>query len=365
MTASAIDGVRVPGPSGRAGRLARLGLLVALMATVSVSCTTDQSPGDFYAGKTIRVVNGFPAGGPAQAAVDLFFKYFPRHVPGNPTVVSENMPGAGTLRAANYLFNAAPRDGTVMGLVSANAMLAPLWQMAGADYDPREVNWLGSPQKRPTAIAFFRTDAPARTFEEARQTELAVGSSGAGASTSVYARLLNAMAGTRFRLVLGYEGNPRIMLAIEQGEVHGQLGYSWGSLKALNGHLLDQDIVHVLAQLSVVPDEELTAMGVPMVLDFVDDPDHRRILTYIFGLEEMSRPYSVPPGVPEDRVAALRQALVDTYNDPEFRAEWAATQADPLALTTGEAMTQFILDAYSLPPDRIAETSALIKGEQE
>ncbi len=363
MQRPAMEGMRTPNGLGVAARYARVGVSAAVLTVAVVLPTSAQNPEEFFAGKTITMINGFPAGGPAQAAVDLFFKYFPRHVPGNPTVVTENMPGAGTLRAANYLFNAAPKDGTVMGLVSANALLAPLWRMPGAEYDSREVNWLGSPQKRPTAIAFFRTDAPAGTFEEAQQVEMAVGSTGAGAVTAVYTRLLNAMAGTRFRLVLGYEGNPRIMLAIEQGEVHGLLGYSWGSLKARNANLLDDDIVRVLAQLSVVPDVELTAMGVPMALDFVDDPDQREILTYIFGLEEMSRPYSVPPGVPGDRVAALRQALVDTYNDSEFQAEWVATQADPLALTTGEAMTQFILDAYSLPEERIVETSALIRGE--
>lgn len=338
-------------------------LTAILLSAVSPPSAIADEVEDFYRGKTITLVSGFVAGGPAQASIDVFLRHLQKHIPGNPTIITDNMPGAGTLRAANYVFNAAPKDGTVIVLVSANALLAPLWQEEGAEFDPRTVGWLGSPTRRPTAIAFFRTDAPAQSFEQAREVELSVGSTGAGAATSVYARLLNAMAGTKFKLVLGYDGSPRVLLAIEQGEVDGQLGYSWGSLKSSQPHLIEDGIVQVLAQLSVVPDPELTEMGVPMVLDFVDEPDHKRILSLIFGLEEMQRPYAVPAGVPEERLAALRKALADTTSDPEYIAEVAAVQPDPIFLTSGEQMAAFIEDAYSLPEDQVQSTIALMRAE--
>lgn len=345
------------------GRWLRTGLAAGALSFAMVVPALADEVADFYRGKTMTLVSGFVAGGPAQASIDVFLKHLQKHIPGNPTIVTDNMPGAGTLRAANYVFNAAPKDGTVFVLVSANALLAPLWEEEGAQFDPRTVNWLGSPTRRPTAIAFFRQDSGAETFEDAREMELSVGSTGAGAATSIYARLLNAMAGTKFNLVLGYDGNPRVMLAIEQGEVDGQLGYSWGSLKQGQPHLINDNIIRVLAQLSVVPDPELTAQGVPMVLDFVEDPDHKRILSLIFGLEEMQRPYAAPPGVPEERIAALQKAFVDTANDPEYMAEVAAVQPDPIFLTTGEEMAAFIAGAYELPADQVQETIRVMRGE--
>lgn len=318
---------------------------------------------DFYAGKTVTLITGFPPGGPAQASLDVFVEHLQNHIPGNPQVVAQNMPGAGTLRAANYVFNAADKDGTVIGLFSANILLAHLWKQSGVEFDPREVNWLGSPTRRPTAIALFRTDAPAKTFEEAMQVETNIGSSGAGASSSVYARLLNATAGTKFNLVLGYEGNPRILLALEQGEIHGQLGYSWASVKQRQGHLLESGAWHVIAQLAIVPDPELTEMGVPMAIDYVDDPMDKRIMRLVFGVEEMSRPYALPPGVPANRVAALRQAVTDTVNDPAYIADVQAKLPDPVFLTTGAEIDAFIADAYGLPQEVIDNAIRIMSGD--
>ena len=336
--------------------------LTALSLTFGVAADADEVS-DFYAGKTVTLINGFPPGGLAQASVDVFVKHLQNHIPGNPQVISENMPGAGTLRAANYVFNAADKDGTVIGLFSANILLAHLWQQTGVEFDPREVNWLGSPTRRPTAIALFRTDAPAKTFEEAMEVDTNIGSSGAGASTSVYARLLNSTVGTKFNLVLGYQGNPRILLALEQGEVHGLLGYSWASVKRRQGHLLDNGTLHVIAQLAIVPDPELTEMGVPLAIDYVEDEMDKRIMRLVFGVEEMSRPYALPPGVPEERVAALQQAVSDTVNDPAYIADVKANLPDPIFLSTGQEIADFIASAYDLPEAVIANAIQVMKGE--
>lgn len=343
-------------------RLAFVATSGAALALSSVAVSADDVA-DFYSGKTVTLINGFPTGGPAQASVEVFIKHLQNHIPGKPGVISQNMPGAGTLRAANYVANAADKDGLTMGLFSANVLLAHLWEQSGVEFDPREMGWLGSPTRRPTAIATFRTEAPAKTIQEAMEIETTVGSSGSGASSSVYARLMNSMLGTKFKLVLGYKGGPAIMLALEQGEIDGRLGYSWASLKRRYQSQLDDGTLHVLAQLAVIPDPELTEMGVPLILDLVEDDTDRKIMELVFGVEEMSRPYAVPPGTPEDRLAALRQAVTDTVNDPEYIAEVKAKLPDPIFLTTGEQVDAFIADAYALPEDVIADTIRIMRAE--
>jgi tripartite-type tricarboxylate transporter receptor subunit TctC len=354
------------------GALPATPVLACLTAALSLLLLTacgpsterdEEAVADFYRGKTITLINGFVVGGPAQASELIFTKHLAKHIPGNPTIMSQSMPGAGTLRAANFVFNAAPKDGTVIGLFSPSALLTHLWKEPGAQFDPRQFGWLGSVTRRPTALALFRTDAPAKTFQEAMQAQSSVGSSGAGAPTSVYARLLNATTGTKFKLVLGYQGQPQILLAMEQGEVHGLLGYSWGSLKQELPHLLENKTFRVLAQLAVVPDPELTQMGVPMALDFVTDESNKRVLRLVFGVEEMSRPYAVPPGVPPQRLAALRKALEDTVNSPEYIAEIKRSLPDPVYLTTGEQIDEFLNEAYSLPQPVIDNAIKLMQEE--
>ncbi len=344
-------------------RLTGLGMVAVAGFAMMTSAASADEVADFYKGKTITLINGFPTGGPAQASVNVFIKHLANHIPGKPKIVSKNQPGAGTLRAANFVFNAADKDGTVIGLFSAGALLAPLWNAKGAKYDPRTAGWLGSPTRRPTAIAFFRKDAPAKSWVEAKKIEMTVGSTGAGASSSAYARMLNATAGTKFKLVLGYKGGRRLNLALEQNEIHGRLGYSWASLKRREKHLLGSGVIHVIAQLAVKPDPELKAMGVPMAIDDIKDPIDKRIARTIFGVEEMSRPYAVPAGVPAARLAALRKAVADTVADPAYVAEVKAKLPDPIALTTGAEITKFINDAYGMPENVLNRARSFMTGK--
>jgi tripartite-type tricarboxylate transporter receptor subunit TctC len=207
-------------------------VLAGAVATAAIGSDSgrSQTVADFYKGKTVSVVIGYPPGGGFDVTARLLIRHMSRHLPGRPTMIAKNMPGAGSLRAANYLYGVAPKDGTEFGIIGPAVPFGPLWSRDGVSFEATKFNWLGS-LDRWTSIAFVWHTAKAQTLDAATRTEVVVGATGAGDMTVTFPRLTNALLGTKFKVVSGYQGTPDLSLAIERGEVEGRLGWCWDCLK--------------------------------------------------------------------------------------------------------------------------------------
>ena len=337
-----------------------LALLAAVQPAISAPAQAQEDTTAFYRGKTITVVVGFVAGASMDATARVLVGHLTKHIPGSPKYVIQNMPGAGSLIAANHVFNVSPKDGTVIGLFSETIPLAPLWKLKGTQYDPRQVGWIGSTAGRPTGLVLVRSDAPATTIQKATEVELIVGATGPGTPSAAYPRLLNALLDTKVRVVLGYSGGPAVNLAIERGELHGLLGWSWGSMNLEKPDWVKNKFVTVIAQLSRKPNPELA--GVPLIVDLAKTPDDRNIMDLVFRSQEMNRPFAAPPGLPPERLAALRKAFDETVVDPAFVEDVKRSLPDPLSVTSGLEMLDYINQGYATPEatiDRVSKIMAL------
>lgn len=318
-----------------------------------------QSVADFYKGKTVAVVIGYPAGGGFDSTARLLIRHLPRHLPGNPAMIAKNMPGAGSLRAANYLYGVAPKDGTEFGLIGPSVPFGPLWSRDGVAFEAVKFNWLGS-LDRWTSIAFVWHTVKAQTLEAAKQSEVVVGATGAGDMTVTFPRLTNALLGTKFRVVPGYQGTPDLSLAIERGEVQGRLGWCWDCLKLDRPNWVAEKKITVLLQFAFQKDPELA--NVPLVMDLAKNDADRQIMQLAFGNLEMARPFLLPPGVPRERVAALRAAFEATARDPAFLEE-ARKLNMTIRMTTSHEIETILRDVYATPQPVVERAAKIINGE--
>ncbi|MCC6890128.1 MAG: hypothetical protein IT536_16480 [Hyphomicrobiales bacterium] len=341
--------------------LARV-VLVGSVATVAVGSdpARSQSVADFYKGKTVSVVIGYPAGGGFDVSARLLMRHMPRHLPGNPTMIAKNMPGAGSVRAANYLYGIAPKDGTEFGIIGPAVPFGPLWSRDGVSFEATKYNWLGS-LDRWTSIAFVWNTAKAQTLDAARRTEVLVGATGAGDMTVTFPRLTNALLGTKFKIVPGYQGTPDLSLAIERGEVEGRLGWCWDCLKQDKPDWVRGKKITVLLQFAFAKHPELT--DVPLVMDLAKNDTDRQIMRLAFGNLEMARPFLAPPGVPADRVAALRAAFEATAKDPAFVDE-ARKLNIPINVASSREIETLLRDVYATPQSIVDRAAKIINDAQ-
>jgi len=339
--------------------LAVMTALVLLGACQPQAVNDEQSAEDFYRGKTVTILTGFSPGGGYDDAARVMARFLGKYIPGNPSVIVQNMPGAGGLVAANHLYNSAPADGTMIGLMADTAPLAPLWRPEAARFDSRDITWIGSMGPRGTSMVLVRSDAPATTIEEAKTAVDLIGATGPDSSTSAYALMLNELIGTKFKVILGYAGGSEIMLAMERGEVHGRTGYDWLSLNRDHPNWVRDKFVTVMVQLALKPNPLLP--GVPVIVDLVKTEDDRRIVELVFGAGDFSRGFSAPPNLPPKQLAALRQAFKATMEDPEFRA-MAGKVIPRLEYAPPEAIEAFVQKAYATPKP-ILERAAKFVGD--
>jgi len=317
----------------------------------------DHDPAAFYPGKTVTIVVGYPTGGGHDAAARLVARHIGKHIPGHPQVIVQNMPGAGTLVGINYVHNSAPRDGTVFGIGADPTHLMPLMGDPSANFDPREVSFIGALSERATPIVFVRSDAPATSLEEATGTEVTLGTAGRDFS-AIYPKLSNALLGTKFKSISGYVGGPEIMLAIERGEVHGRAGYSWKSMLKENPDWISKKFVTVILQLGMKPSPDLA--GVPIALELAKTEEDRQIMELIFGTTAFAYQFAGPPDVPAERLAAIRKAFKDMTADPAFLEEATKVLVERVQYKAPEEITAFYRRAYSLPPRVIERTAAFM-----
>jgi tripartite-type tricarboxylate transporter receptor subunit TctC len=319
-------------------------------------CSSTSAQSDFYRGKTVTLVISSSAGGGYDVMGRTIARYLPKHIPGNPRVIVTNMPGAGGISATNYLYRSAPKDGTFIGAVQNNLPFEPLLGTREAVYDPTKFNWLGSPSIEVGLIVVWKT-VPVNTIEDLQRREITVGSSGANSTPSFYARLINETLKTKMKIVVGYPGQNEAYLAMERGEVDGFPSLFYNTLNATRPNWRTERNVKVILQYGL--EKEPALPNVPSALDLVTNPENKQLLQAGLAQVTMGRPYLMPPGVPQDRVAIMRKALEDTFKDAAFLAD-----SNRLALgvdnpRTGAQIQRMLDEAYRMPPNIVARLRTL------
>lgn len=327
---------------------------IAVMSAVALAVppapAAAQSDQNFYEGRQIRLIVSAGEGGGYSAYARLLAAHIGSHIPGNPGVVVQNMPGAGGIRAANYIFANAPKDGTVFAEVHASAPLAPLFGSTAAQYDPRQFSWIGS-LNRSFGMCVFWATSPIKTWSDLKTKTPTVGSSGAGSEMTVFPLMLNKLMGTHFKVINGYRDGNAVYLAMQRGEIDGRCGALLNSLKAtrpdwLPGHQVNVPVILADRREPEFPDT-------PAIAEFVKDDGTRQQLRLMFASLEMERPLLAPPGVPPARLALLRAGFLATITDPAFAAD-AARQHLGIDYRTADQVLEVIDDAYAMPPDIVA-----------
>jgi tripartite-type tricarboxylate transporter receptor subunit TctC len=340
-----------------AGRM--LGLLACIGAVVltgSIPASADVA--DFYRGKTLRIFVGYGPGTGYDVYARLLGRHIGKHLPGQPAIVIQNMPGAASLTMTNYLYNVAPRDGTAIGLPARGLFIEPLFGNDNAKFEARKYTWIGS-MSRDTALCFSWHTSGIKTIQDAMKREVLVGSSGVNGSSHQMPMLVNAFLGTKFKPLLGYVDSAGVGLAMEREELEGYCSFTWGSIKSARPKWIEEKLINILLQLTVRKNRELP--HIPMASDLTKDEAARQAFGFVFADQEMGRPVTGPPDVPADRVAALRQAFDASMKDPELLADAArmAIDIDPI---DGTAVEDVLARIYATPKEVIERVKAIYAG---
>ena len=339
---------------------AHFAAVIALAAAVAsaTNVTAQDAVQKFYAGRNMDMVIGYPPGGGFDGSARLLIRHMPKHLPGSPTMIPKNMPGAGSLVAANYLYNVAPKDGSEFGIIGGSVPVGPLWSRDGVSFEATRFSWIGS-MDRWNGIVLLWGNGPAKTLDDLRKMEVPVGATGAGDVTAIYPRVLNALIGTRFRIVGGYRGTTDLNLAIERGEVAGRLGWCWDCVKAEKPNWVSDKQIIVPLQLGLQKHPDLAA---PMAFDLAKDEESKQIMRLVLGSQEMARPFVAPPGVPAERLAALRKAFEETVKDKDFLAE-AQKMGLPVNIAYWHELEKLIKDVYATPEAIVAKAAAIVNSK--
>src|SRR5438132_12676945 len=337
--------------------------LLALLTALSVlafaaALVAAQSVADFYRGKTITMVVGTSPGGDYDLRLRMVARHIGRHIPGNPTVVVNNMPGGGGLVVANWLANVAAKDGTVAAAITQNLPVHQATGAAGIKFDVRAFNWIGNTTDTPNVINSWHTTG-IRTIEDVMTRDLIVGATGTASGSFLYPHALNRLVGTKFKIVTGYPGGNDINLAMERGEVGGRGSNSWASWKSTRPQWLAEKKIYILVQVGVKRNPELS--DVPTMQELAKNDSDRQVLAFISADTAISRPLVTNQGVPRERVAALRRAFDATVKDPQFLAEAERSKTD-ISPMTGEEAQKIAAATINTPPDVLARANALIEG---
>ena len=315
-----------------------------------------QSVGDFYRGKEITFVVGSDPGGGYDALARLVARHLGQFIPGNPVVIVENQPGAGSMLMSNRIYNIAPQDGTVIGLVQRGVLIAQLTHQAGAQFQIDKFNWIGNVSAETSVVVSWHT-TPFKKIEDAFQHEMVVGGTGPTSDSEASARIMNETMHTKLKIVAGYPGTADVLLAMERGEVQGLADWSWSELKGRHPELLADHSINILVQSDVDKDPELA--DVPRALDYVKDPIDRQVAELYFTMKGVARPILAGPRVPPERIAALRQAFDAMSKDPAFLADAASLKLD-LHPTPAKSITDFIAMTTAASPEVDERITAIL-----
>jgi hypothetical protein len=326
-------------------------LIAAAALTAAVAPAAAQQ--DFYAGKQIAFIVGAGVGGGYDLQARTAARHLGKHIPGNPTIVVQNMPAAGSMAATNFMFSTAPKDGTTMALIQRGMLLAKLTYPAGTRFDIEKFGWVGSLNSETAVTLSWNETAPHRTTKDLFEKELIVGGI-VGVDPETTPRLYNSLIGTKFKIVTGYNSTAQVALAIERGEVQGIADWSWSSFKAVRPVWLRDKKVTLLMQGALQNDPELK--NLPNALDFIKNPSDRQVMELHFTQKTAARPVVVPPGVPGEQLAILRRAFAALGQDKEFLAEAAKSRVE-FNFVPGQEVDKVVALIVATPP-AIAERYA-------
>jgi tripartite-type tricarboxylate transporter receptor subunit TctC len=334
-----------------------MGRLVAAASVAGLLCAAPgyaQTPAEFYKGKTVYLDIGESVGGDYDTWGRVVARHIKDHIPGTPNVVPQNIVGAAGLTLANEMYNTLPKDGTVFGVFNRGMPFEPVLGTAGAQYDPRKMNWLGSPELDIIAC-FARKDAAVQKMEDLFSKELVVGGTGPGAESVTVPNLLVNLMGMKIKVVKGFAGSAEVYLGVDRGEVEGGCN-SFVSVSRQS--IFRTGVVQVLLQVAPAPDPRLK--DVPLATKFVKNEADRAAIDFFLARFAIGRPFVAPPGVPADRVAALRQAFADTMTDAQFLEDATKARLNPSPVTW-QHITEAINAAYETPKSAIERLSAALR----
>jgi tripartite-type tricarboxylate transporter receptor subunit TctC len=338
----------------------RRALIVTLMSLLLTASANAQTPAEFYKGKQLTMITSASVGGGYDQYARLLAKHMPRFIPGNPTIVVQNMPGADGIRAANYLYNVAPKDGTVIGGLSRNNGVILFYEPdnTSVQFDPRKFHWLGSPQQE-IGLFVLRTEKGAKSIDDTKRIEVSVSSPARSSPASIYPRMLNALIGTKIKPVEGYGGSQEALLALERKEVDGHVsGGSSAAFRARIAPMLKAGEARVVLQMGMTRDAEYP--DVPTAIEVMPTAEGKQLFEIAFAEQVMGRPFVMPPGVPVDRVKALRDAFDAAVKDPELLAD-AKAQKMEIDPVTGAAINALLDRVYAAPAELAARMREIAK----
>jgi tripartite-type tricarboxylate transporter receptor subunit TctC len=334
-------------------------ICVALLVTARASSASAAPIDEFYKGKTVAFVVGGSAGGGYDTLARAIGRYIGGHIPGSPSVVVEDMPGAGGLLAMDYLFRTAVRDGSVIALVENGPPLAPLFGVKEARFDATQFNWLGTPSVE-TAVTLLWHSVPVNSLDDLKTRPTTMGASGTNSTQAFYTRLVDAVLGTKMKAINGYKGLNETFLAMERGEIDGSPSVFYSAITSTRPRWLPDHLAKPILQYGPRPVVQLA--GVPFVSDLVAAPDDKLLLQAAFAPLALGRPLLMPPGVPAERVTAMRRALADTLADAAFIADAEKSGLVVNAPQTGQQLQEVIAQAYATPSRVVDRLRALNEG---
>ena len=324
-----------------------------ILTSALLACTTPAAAdaAELFEGRRITFAHGGTPGAGLDTYVRVVAKHFGRYVPGATGTLVQSMPGAGSYKAADFMATLAPKDGTTIGSVFPGAIMAPLLDETKPRFDPREFQYIGTAETGARICGMFHT-SKVKSYEDALAMPAVVAASQAGGSSRDYTLMANALAGTQFQMVSGYVGGADMFLAVERGEVEGLCGFDWSTIKVAKGDWLRDGKLNIIMQFAVIPDAELTRLGVPSFLAHVPEAD-RPVAELIVAQQVFSRMFFAAPGTPADRVKLLREAFLKTMADKDFLvdAEKAQLNIEPM---NGARLTDVVNRIFTAPPDVVA-----------
>lgn len=327
------------------------------VATIVVACGSPvaagaQSVEGFYKGRLVDMIVGSDAATEYTRDARMVAQYLTRHTPGNPTIVVKNMPGASSIKAANYLYEIAAKDGSVVGVFNKAIPMAEATNLQGVRYKSAEFGWLGSMNRTNSLVVTWKT-SDVQTLDDARQREVTIGAQGLSGTMAAYPFLLNRSQGTLFKVIAGYQGSAAVNLAMERGEVAGRGTYSWDFFKSDHQDWKTNKKMHFLVQIGMEKEPDLP--DVPLLIDLAKDEVQRAVYELISADSVIARPFLTTPAVPADRLAALRQAFDKTMVDPDFLRDAARSHSN-VAPVSGTAVATLVKRMIDTPP-RIVDTA--------
>jgi tripartite-type tricarboxylate transporter receptor subunit TctC len=326
--------------------LARFCALVLAAIAASPAHAADDVA-SFYSSKQVSVVIGFSAGGGYDLYARLLARYMGKYIPGHPTLVPQNMPGAGSLKVAKYLYEVAPKDGSVIGTFSRSMPLAPVVGLDGATFDSRKFTWLGSMAKDVT-MCVTSDKSGIKTWADALKTDFTVGGEGQGSDPDVFANVIKNVYGAKAKLVTGYPGTAEMFLAMERDELGGICGVSYSTIMGRWADALKQGQLHIVVQGGLEKHPELP--DVPNMLDLASDGHQKTLMRLILAPQAMARPFAAPPDIPAERATALRDAFAAALKDPELIAE-AQKQKIDIGLMSFAQLQSLLDELYEAPKE--------------